>query len=265
MSNIERAKKLLDAGALTTEEFEQEKARLLRNGGMVDTPEEAGATGSNPRRTIAVAVAAVIGLLVSGWIWLNTGHGESTADSAFVLPTLAEPSSDPEQVIAQATETAPADLTDTLQFADAAQCKAGRALEQAFAKLDKARENASTSDSITVDGIPDALQVAVSNETTATGDVDQSSEIRFDQATWNGLRLSRIRTHLYAPPESDSSYSRIFTFREEPSSVKRALDMAGFNAPMSPSYSELSDDACGGSMYLEAVPGGTALTCSWGC
>ncbi len=30
-------------------------------------------------------------------------------------------------------------------------------------------------------------------------------------------------------------------------------------------YAELSDEACGGSMQVEAVSGGSALTCNWGC
>jgi hypothetical protein len=70
---------------------------------------------------------------------------------------------------------------------------------------------------------------------------------------------------LIAPPEADSSYSRIITLREEPERLRSALNELGFDARISPGYAELEDEDCGGSMYVEAVSGGAALHCGWGC
>jgi hypothetical protein len=266
MGKIERAKKLLDAGALTPEEFEQEKARLLHDFFAEQSPGDGSISGSKRSRTLILSGLALLFLVTYAWVWRNASQAESPAASGFMISSLAEPSTDAEQVIAQATTSEPVDLTDALRFSDPAQCKAGAALENVFTRLDKARENGNSSEKITLDNLPDSLVIAVTNNKTAEGDVEQSSEIRFDQdAEWNGLRLSRIRTHLFAPPDSDSSYSRILTFRDEPSVVQRALAKAGFGAPLSPGYSELSDEVCGGSMHVEAVSGGAALTCGWGC
>ena len=38
-----------------------------------------------------------------------------------------------------------------------------------------------------------------------------------------------------------------------------------FDARLNPDYAELHDEACGGSMQVEAISGGAALSCGWGC
>jgi hypothetical protein len=49
--------------------------------------------------------------------------------------------------------------------------------------------------------------------------------------------------------------------------VLAVLNRLGFEAKAAPAYSELPDtyNSCGGAMEVKAVPGGTSLSCSWGC
>ncbi|MGH7948101.1 MAG: SHOCT domain-containing protein [Candidatus Binataceae bacterium] len=264
---MERAKHLLDSGALTPEEFEAEKARLLGNNMIVDAdshePEKFGIS-RRTRAFIATCVAAgLIGLVM---LWSKSGSAPSTSssdlsvqrDSMLASPT-EEPSSTP-------SAAATVDLSNTLQFSTPSQCTAAGTLEKVFAKLDTARDAQSTSATVKLDEFADGLPVRVEQATDRDGVVEQSSEIGFTrEVDWNGLRLSRIRTNLVAPPETDSSYSRILTFRDEPETVRLNLARLGFAAPLAPSYAELRDDACGGTMYVGAVSGGAALYCGWGC
>ena len=269
MGKLERAKGLLDSGALTPAEFEREKARLLDDETDAEAGGEEGEESGFARRKIALIVACVLAVLIAvHWLWTYAYTAPSSEDSGFSVPHLADSSPAAEE---EATETAPAepaDLSSTLRFSDPSQCTAGGTLEKVFAKLDSAMKTQSKSQVVKLDEFADVLRVDIAQTKDADGALDQSAEIKFDQATnWNGLRLSRIRAHLIAPPESDSSYSRILTFRDGPGRVRSALSRLGLSAPLEPEYAELSDgeSVCGGSMYIEAISGGAALNCGWGC
>lgn len=270
MGKLERAKGLLDSGALTPEEFEREKARLLHDETELEAGTEEGEESGFGWSKMALILACVmVVLFVAHWLWNYAHTTPSAENSGFSVPGLTDsPPAAAEEEATEAAHAEPSDLSSTLRFSDPSQCTAGGTLEKVFAKLDSAMNTQSKSQVVKLDEFADGFRVDISQTKNADGALDQSAEIKFDQATnWNGLRLSRIRAHLIAPPESDSSYSRIFTFREGPERVRSALSQLGISAPLEPGYSELSDgqSVCGGSMYIEAISGGAALNCGWGC
>ena len=157
-------------------------------------------------------------------------------------------------------------LDDALAFSSTSECIAGDVLERIYAKLDTAMEKGADGIRIKLDAFPAGLPVTAKSTTDAEGAYAANAGVRFPEgAMWNGLKLSRITANRYVPPETDSSYWKRITFLETPQDVQRALVRAGFDAKLQPDYSELHDQACGGSMAIEAISGGAALSCGWGC
>ena len=80
--------------------------------------------------------------------------------------------------------------------------------------------------------------------------------------TWNGLRFSRlVRSHL-SRPDGGSLDRRGLTFLEEPAALRRTLEKAGVEVPAG---GRALGGSCAGTMRVEAIPGGSALTCERRC
>ena len=89
---------------------------------------------------------------------------------------------------------------------------------------------------------------------------------------WHGLPLTRLWVEFIAPPETDSLYRRGLSLAASAEEVRRVLAEQGAAVPLAPDFRELGEYApfsagtCGGSIYIEAEPGGGAsLVCDSGC
>jgi hypothetical protein len=270
MIKLGQAKKLLDAGALTPEEFDRRKSFLL--------PSIAAITDDSPAHEDGFATP-----IDSRWKWIVAGVGVACLGLAtysvqfpafsgarpapakteeFIPQTTPGPSATPTMAKAPAA----IDLNETLRFASPSECKAGDTLERIFAKFDTAMEKGSRGLLVQLDAFPNGLPVSAQSNTDHEGGHSASAEIKFPAGTtWHGLRLSRLTAERISPPESDSTYGRTLNFLEPASKVQKTLNAMGFDVKRAPDYVELADDVCGGSMQIVPLPGGSALTCGWGC
>ena len=269
MSKLEQAKRLLDSGALNQEEFEREKSRILAADSVpwVETDEQEQ-VGISRNRYALGAVASVGVVLAAYWLWNFSQTAAPSDESAFSIPSVAEAAIEATEAPVEISSDVPTDLTSALGFSVPSECAAGGTLEKVFAKLDSAMDSQSKSQTVKLDEFADALKVSVEQSKDGDGMLKQAADIKFNvEVRWNGLKLSRIKTSLLAPPEIDSSYTRMLTFREDPETVRRALRGIGMSVPLQPGSAELSgtENSCGGSMAIETISGGSALSCGWGC
>jgi hypothetical protein len=266
---LEQTKHLLDIGALTQDEFNQEKARLLGTDEASIDIEEGRDEVISFRRRKLIALGLVIAFFVIGhFIWNFAFVADDSADSAFDIPAVAGATVEDPEELAETVAAEQADLSSSLTFSDPMNCTASGTLQKVFVKLDSAMDSQMKNQTVRLDELADALNVSVAQTKDGDGVLDQTADIKFDgEVIWNWLRLTRIKTHLVAPPDTDSSYSRLLFFREEPETVRRALASIGLHAPLEPAYAELNDgeSVCGGAMSIKPVQGGSALVCGWGC
>lgn len=276
---LERLKSLLDLGAITQAEFDIQKARLLSSRIDVEMPgtqfetegdvDDAEIRQRTSRRLLVLCGISAFGLVIATYFfWPDSSDIRNASQSAYAShPT--EIAGDPAVAPSSAIEPDPIDLTASLQFSSPAQCTAADALDRVYDKLDTAMENGASGLSIKLDAFPSGLPLRASKSTDAEGIHTARAEVRFPEHTmWHGLRLSRITTEIYAPPDTDSSYSRILTFFDTPEQVQRTFNDMGVPVELDPGFSELSEpdgSGCGGSMQIVAIAGGAALSCGWGC
>ena len=162
-------------------------------------------------------------------------------------------------------------LDDAMQFVEANQCRAGPELRRALDRMliyDEAT-NTRRVGGVTLAGLEGPMVPLLEiNPSTQEGlrMVEYKSTLDLPPgARWHGLRLRRlVVTHLDVD-ESDDQDQTDFVFAETPATVRRVLGEHGFDVPLAPAYRELEDGACGGAMAIEAVPGGAALQCGYGC
>lgn len=174
----------------------------------------------------------------------------------------------PAKVVENPPEPITVALDSTLKFADPTECVAEGTLEKVYLKLDKAMENGGGSYTVKLDEYDETLPVYASVKKDSEGIESRSASVMLPTGTtWHGLKLSRITTEWFLPPDTDSSYSRTVNFLQSPQELQNVLNRLGFNAPLDPDYSELSDtyNSCGGGMSIRKIPGGSSLICSWGC
>lgn len=269
MSKLEQAKRLLDSGALNQDEFEREKARILaaEPASLIEIDEQ-DHFGGRRKRNVLASVALLGILLAAYWLWGYGQMAEPSDDYAFSIPSVAQAAIEATEEATDVPTDVPTDLSAALIFSVPSQCTAAGTLERVYAKLDSAMDSQSRSETVKLDEFAEAMKVSVEQSKDDEDVLTQAAEIKFNgEVIWNGLKLSRIKTRLFAPPESDSSYTRMITFREEPDTVRRALRGIGMGVPLDPGYAELNGNgnSCGGSMTIETISGGSALRCTWGC
>ncbi len=178
------------------------------------------------------------------------------------------------QAPSNAAATAPAaiELGAAIAFSNPAQCEPSPALRRVLDRMlvrDEARGNFRTGGTVSLAGLDRPLTPRL-KVTPSTQEglrmIDYESSLQLpDGARWHGLRISRLVVAYLDVDESDDQEQRSIDFLEPPATVLRVLNQRGFNVPAAPRYSELHDDACGGSMQVVAIPGGAALQCGYGC
>ena len=288
IEQLERLSQLHKAGALTDDEFAAQKARVMA---LADAPDAPRAPEPEPAAPAAAAewdsaayVADAPRSTAAKWALIGLPVALVLAGAAWFGSTLIGPKSDPElsgaataAPLASAAAAAsaapseeaalPASLDETLTYAAASNCKAAGALEAIYKKLDSAAGLGSASGiTVRLDAFDSPLALNVKNGTDADGIETRHAWLRFPEGTtWHGLKLSRLTSTTTIVPESDGGYARSITFLDQPDKVRATLSRLGFGAPRAPDYAQLSDEACGGSMQIAAISGGSALTCNWGC
>jgi hypothetical protein len=287
IEQLERLTRLHKDGALTDEEFAVQKARVLE--GQTAAPpqiEPAQPTAepaaiepaaladdydvpAGPRWPLFAGIAAILAVVIAGAAWFGSGivpDRELTKTPVLSAPSPAAADFATESSAAEATPVA---LDGTLAFASPSLCQAGDTLERVYKKLEAGMDLGSGRGlTVALDAYEVPLQITAKSAKDKDGGQSSSAEVRFPEATtWHGLKLSRITTSRFYPPESDSSDTRTFNFLETPDKLRRTLARLGFGVPVAPDYASIEggEESCGGSMQIETRAGGSALVCTWGC
>ncbi len=273
IEQLERLTRLHKDGALTDAEFAAQKAKLLDGQSAPTAPvpvEEAyfeeQPTGS--RWPLYGGIAAVVALVIAGAAWFGSGI---VPDSQLTQPgaiATAAPAASDLATETGAPEPVPVALDGTLAFSAPSLCQAGDTLERVYKKLEAGMDLGSGSGlTVALDAYDTALQITAKSGKDKDGATTASADVRFPaETTWHGLKLSRITTSRYYPPESDGTDTRTVNFLEAPDKVRKTLVRLGFGVPVAPDYAAIDGgEGCGGSMQIEKRDGGSALVCSWGC
>lgn len=286
IEQLERLTRLHKDGALTDEEFALQKARLLEGQAAAAGRETAAAEpapaamasapgeGSyyeepvRPRWPLFAGIGVVVVAVVAGAAWFGSGI---VPDSGLTQPGPAATATVAGADVATdaATEApVPVALDGTLAFASPSLCQAGDTLERVYKKLEAGMDLGSGRGlTVALDAYDTPLPITAKNGKDKDGAETASAELRFPATTtWHGLKLSRITSSRYYPPETDGSDTRTVNFLEPPEKVKRTLARLGFGVPVTPDYAPIdSGEGCGGAMQIEKRDGGSALVCTWGC
>lgn len=244
--------------------------------GLLGTPsvstQAVGKDSSRASPKWSLIVICVLGALVVGAASYFAGRNSVTDPKSVSQVPQATTKSQPTQIESKPSaglaepKHLTADLSGTLSFSVPRECTAGGTLDKIFVKLDKAMASPGAQLAVKLDEYSKPIPVGADSKIDGDGARVASAQVRFlDSAKWNELTLSRARVSIYSPPEPDSAYTRSLTFLNSPKVVRATLNRLGFGVPLSPSYAELHDDACGGSMQVEAISGGATLSCGWGC
>ena len=154
-------------------------------------------------------------------------------------------------------------------FENASMCVFDKATTDAMEKMlewDWENLKASHASSVTIGA--QRLPVRVKEETDQTFANSRiiESSVRFpDNSKWNGLELSRLIVGVGYYPESDGYNSRGISFLNSPTEVQDALGEQGIYLPIAPDYLSIDDGGCGGSIQIQSLDGGAAVSCGFGC
>ncbi len=210
------------------------------------------------------------GLQMAVLLLAGCGDGDPATNGSAVTSRSANTAASAQNQAAAAP--ANVNLDNALQFTDAAQCRAGPELRRALDRMlvaDDATGSWRVGGPVTLAGLEGPLTPGL-EITRSTQDglrmIEYKSTLQLPAgARWHGLRVSRlVVTHLDVD-ESDDQDQTDIDFAETPATVRRVLGEHGFDVPLAPAYRELDDDACGGAMRIETIPGGAALSCGYGC
>jgi hypothetical protein len=272
IEQLERLTALHQSGALTDAEFAAQKAKLLEakdQAAAAPAPAEWEAepvpAGGLPKWALIGIPAAV---LLAGAAWFGSTLIGGGPDPEISASASASPN---DAALAMATPSEappmPVALDGSLKFGSPSQCAATGALDAIYKKLDTAAELGSGKGmTVKLDAWDNPLALTAKLSTDKDGIETRDASVRFPEATtWHGLKLSRVAVQTFTVPDSDGSYIRTVNFLEPADKVQKTLARLGFGAPKAPDFAELSDDACGGSMQIVTLDGGSALSCSWGC
>jgi Short C-terminal domain len=279
IEQLERLTRLHKDGALTDAEFAAQKARLLE--GQAAAAQSAPAQSQSaapvytdfdeeparPRWPLFAGIGAVLIAVVAGAAWFGSGI---VPDNGLTQPGPVVTASAGAEVATDAATEAPTPvaLDGTLAFSSPSLCQSGDTLERVYKKLEAGMDLGSGRGlTVALDAFDTPLPITAKNGKDKDGAAIASAELRFPaETTWHGLKLSRLTTSRYYPPETDGSDTRTVNFLEPPEKVKKTLARLGFGVPVTPDYAPIdSGEGCGGAMQIETRAGGSALVCTWGC
>ena len=309
ITRIERLAALHRDGALTDDEFRDEKLRVL--GGRaeigadpippadpVDPPEpiappprpvpaeavvadepvaielepvfepELAPEGRSGPSWWIIGTAVVIAALL-GAIWYASTITVADAPRSSVGTATTRRLATPAEPVLPEPEPVATDVSDALAFSDPGQCQFGPSGDRAFRALLSERDGEWGSDGPVRLG---PLTLTPKLDVSRTGSEEGLETVRYTASArapegveWNGLTLSRLIHSLNLPDGTDPLEERSLTFLEDPKRVGRVLRTLGVSVPVGDGSRELEDGACGGTMRIKAIPGGSALVCQWGC
>ncbi|MFM5949884.1 MAG: SHOCT domain-containing protein [Novosphingobium sp.] len=284
IEQLERLTRLHKDGALTDAEFTAQKSRLLEGQAAAASAEPAAPAQpaapvtpgyddgydapAHPRWPLFAGIGAVVAVVIGGAAWFGAGI---IPDSGLSQPgAVATASAAGAELATDAATQAPTPvaLDGTLAFSSPSLCQAGDTLERVYKKLEAGMDLGSGRGlTVALDAYDEPLPITAKNGKDKDGAETASAEVRFPaETTWHGLKLSRVTTSRFYPPETDGSDTRTVNFLEPPEKVKKVLARLGFGVPVTPDYAPIdSGEGCGGAMQIEKRDGGSALVCTWGC
>jgi Short C-terminal domain len=277
IEQLERLTRLHKDGALTDAEFAEQKARLLE-----DRPAAAAPVAPEPATPVEeydeppaksrVPLFVALGLGAAAVLGAAAWYGSSAVPDSELVKASTGPTAVASDALAATEAPAPTPtpvaIDGTLAFSSPSSCGAGETLERVYKKLEAGMDLGSGSGlSVTLDAFDTPLAITAKSGTDKEGAQTANADLRFPaETTWHGLKLSRLTTSRYYPPESDGADTRTVNFLDPPEKVKKTLARLGFGVPIAPDYAEItSTNECGGSMQIEKRPGGSALVCTRGC
>lgn len=276
IEQLERLTRLHKDGALTDAEFAEQKARLLDGQAAAARPAPSLHEAAQPdpitapqrsRALLFTGLGVIVAAVLAGAAWYGS---QAVPDQELLNSASATPSAPAASELA--TEPAspapiPVALDGTLAFAAPSLCQADQTLERVYKKLEAGMDLGSGRGlTVRLDAYDLPIPITAKSGRDKDGAQTASAELRFPaETTWHGLKLSRLTSSRYYPPETDGSDTRTVNFVEPPEKVRKVLARLGFGVPLAPDFAPIAGEGCGGAMQIETRPGGAALVCSWGC
>lgn len=241
LDRLERLTSLFERGALSKEEFEHEKALLLRSGGASasDVPSEKLFDKRN-WLLIGAGAAAVIGAIAG----------------VFAAVDLSEAAKPPGKLQKNGSmERASLSFDSFISFKDASSCTPSSGLRGLLDDLARAAtvDNAAADGYIRVAGLEEPL-IPVTARAEVAGAQASLAAIRLD-GTWQGLHVKEIRTVRWSDGHGDGFRIQ---FAEGPGQAGSVLRLLGMDLPKLGTIERRGDQFVG----LEADHSGSALVCA---
>jgi hypothetical protein len=256
---LERLARLKASGILTLTEFEVEKSRIL--GESVVEPQRPDQAGDLPGHGSQAATWRTFllrpWLLVGGALALVTG-----ALLAYVVVGDVRSATRAQRAERSVVPKAPAAagggaaLGSLLGFRDASTCTPGQGLEDLIGAMISARNasNPAADASIRVAGLEEPVVPTISSPAGAEG----ATIIQIPmQGTWQGLHVTRFHTATWG---ADDMTSLQIQFNDPVDETRSVLRQIGFPLGRAGELQKAGPALVG----VEAVPGGSALTCARG-
>jgi hypothetical protein len=211
-------------------------------------------------------------LLLLTFLLQSCGEARTNAVDTTQPETNREATSSPVANNAIAAPDPGIDLGGFIAFANFSQCEAtpsfGRVIN-GLLRFDQETGTASVGPAVAVPGADTPIRPRLRTQH-STDEGLQMTEYEAAlampaNATWHGLRVSRLVGTYLNVSESDDQTSTAIEFRETPARVQQVLAAHGMRVPLAPHYLELHDEACGGAMQIAQRSGGAALQCGYGC
>ncbi len=249
LQRLERLAGLFERGALTKEEFEAEKARLLRSEAetlrsdaetLHDRSEVSTRTPRLTRRNtllVAAAGAVALGVMLAAAVWQELPFGAKPKDPG------AELSSE---------DMSSTSIEDLIRFSDPKSCTPAPSLSELLRKIDEAAlsDSGSTDRLLRVKGFKSQLEVDASVE--GSGEKEARTARLVIRRPWHDLRVTELRSTQWG----DATGVQI-RFQEPLAKTAAVLRNLGFHIPAIGKLAPIE----AGFIGLEWVGDESALTC----
>ena len=249
---LERLASLRERNVLTEAEYEIEKSRLLGGQSIYDRkddPAELDAGCTNRKRW---ALGGILTLIAIGG-----GVMFAASPSGETLKGMGTGTRDAQAIKGAKQAQAPIRLSAILKFEDAHECRPADELQTLLSDMRSLNPNDDPG-TITVGVDGPAVQPTVQD---ASGEGASAVIAQLiAPSTWQGLRVSEIRTTRFADSEIETFQIR---FKEAPERVRRKLNDAGFELPeLGKLATREREDGHTLALGLERTEGATTLLCS---